>query len=138
LRHLGNEFARRARADRNGLCRRLAETAVQPLRGRRRNLRVQHHIEIGLAQPRQVGGRSAQRRGDIDGDAQPGEQFADLANVVAVAKTQRGWPEQIAGRALAGSACRSRRAGRRHRGAGELAHQLVEGLGGAPVFLALI
>ena len=83
-------------------------------------------------------GRGAQRRDDVDVDAEPVEQPRDLGDVVAMAEAERG-------RARAGCSAAARRSRARPRWcraaalrAGERAHQLVEGLGGAPVLLALI
>ena len=45
-----DEFAGRRDADRNGLGRRLPEGALQPGRGLPGDLRIEHHVEIGIAQ----------------------------------------------------------------------------------------
>ena len=54
-RDFGDEFARRADADRHGPYHRLAEAALQPLRRRQADFRIQHDVEIGLAEPREIG-----------------------------------------------------------------------------------
>ena len=67
------------------------------------------------------------RGGDVDADAEALEQLGDLGHVVAVAEAEAGGAEQVAGERL-------RARGR----AGEVAHELEEGLGGAEALLALV
>jgi hypothetical protein len=67
---------RRAHADRHGLRAGLAEGALQPLRGRGRDLGVEDHVEVGLAEARQIGRRGAERCDGAHLDAQLLEQGA--------------------------------------------------------------
>ena len=88
-RDLRDERARRADADRHGPGRRLTEGAAEPARRLGRDLGIEHHVEIGLAQAREIGRARAERRHDMDVDAEPREQIEDLVHVVAMAKAQR-------------------------------------------------
>ena len=132
--HFGDEVARGAHADRHHLGVRLAVVAAQPGGGGVGDLGVEHDVEIGLAQPGQVGHAGTLRRADMDVDAQAGQQAGDLDHVVAVAEAQRGGAQQVAAHALPGLARRAR-CGRRR---AQVPYQLVESFGGAPVFLALV
>ena len=62
------------------------------------DLGIEHDVEIGVAEPREVGRRRAQRRDDVDVDAEAGEQGGDLADVVAVAEAERRGAEHVAAR----------------------------------------
>ena len=137
LRHLGDEIARGAVADRHGFGGRLSEIFGQPCRGERGDLGVQHDVEVGVTQAREVGRRGAERRHHVDVDAQLPEQAANLAQVVAVAKSQRGRAEDVAAR-TPGRVAHAPRAAGHYRRAGQRSHHLVEGFGRAPVFLALV
>ena len=98
---------------------------------------IEHDVEVGLAQPGEVGGAGAHRRHHVDVDAQAAEQAGDLGDVVAVAEAQRRGAEQVAARPRAGLARRPLVPAAERR-AGEGADQLVEGLGRAPVLLLLV
>ena len=41
-----------------------------------RDFRIEHDVEIGLAEPREIGGRRAERRDDVHVDAEAVEQTA--------------------------------------------------------------
>ena len=107
--------------------------ALQPLRCLASGLGVEHHVEVGLGQAGDVVGAGVQGRGDAHVHAQLLQQPGDLDDVVTVAKAQGRGPEQVAPRPAAGQR-RALHAG----GAGNGAHHLVEGFGGAPVLLALV
>ena len=79
------------------------------------------------AEPRDVRRRGAVGCCDIDADAHPGEQPRDLLDIVAMAKSEGGRPDQVGGDL--------RRLLDRGR---ERAGDLVEGLVGAVILLALI
>ena len=95
-----------------------------------RHFRIHHDVEVGFAEPREIGGRRIHRRDHMDVDAERIQQPRDLGDVVAVAEAERGRAQQIAARTLALRAFAAR--------PGKGAHQTVEGLRGAPVFLLLI
>jgi hypothetical protein len=111
----------------------LAERARQPGGGQRGDLGVQHDVEIGVADARQVGRRGAKRRDDVDVHPQLRQQAADLAQVVAVAKAECRRAEDVAAWPFTGGTCAARVAG-----AGQRAHHLVKGFRRAPVLFALV
>ena len=82
---------------------------------------------MGGRQAGDVGGRGAKGRGNVDRNPHAGEQARDLGHVVAVAKAKRGGPQDVAA---------DRRRPRLR--TGKVADDLVEGLVGAEVFLALV
>ena len=98
---LGDEVARRADADRHGLDAGLPERPLQPLRGRGGDLRIEHDVEVGVAEAREIGRRRAERRDDMDVDAELVEQLRYLGDVVAMAEAERRRAEKIAARAPA-------------------------------------
>ena len=104
----------------------------------RGDFRIEHDVEIGIAEPGEVGGRGAERRDDIHVDAEATQQAGDFLHVVAMAKAERGRAEQIAAWPRPGWAGRPWRARRRRVRSRESAHEMIEGLRRAPVFLALI
>ena len=131
-RHFGDEITRRAVADRHGAHGFLPELAFQPATGRIGDFGIEADVEIGLAQPRQIGGAGPQRGGYIDGNAQGVEQPGDFDHIVAMPEPKRGRPQQIdAG--PGGVRARCRRGTGAHR-----THQVVEGFGRAPVLFALV
>jgi hypothetical protein len=83
----------------------------------------------------QVVRRRAQRRDDVDVDADRRQQPPDLAHVVAAAEAERRGAEQVRARRPVGGARRARRPGRGRQRRAQGAHELVEGLAGAPVLL---
>ena len=133
--HLGHEVLRGMHADWHHPGKRLLELALQPQRGAHAGFGVEHDVEIGLVQAGQIGRAGTHRSHHFDLDAQVSEQPFDFAHIIAMAKTQRRGPEDVAARPLAlgsdGAACT-------RRGAAQVAHHLVEGLGRTPVFLALV
>ena len=98
-----------------------------------RNFRVKHDIEIRVPQLREVRGRGAHGRGHHNLNAHAGEQLGDFGHIIAMAKAKGSRAQNIAAR-------RARRitwrAGLRRPSEG--AHQAIEGLRRAPIFLALI
>ena len=127
LRHFTDEVTRGACADRNGLCGGLPERAVQPRGAQRGDLGVEHHIELGFAQTSQISRRRTQRRHDVDIDAQLQQQPGDFTQVIAVAKTQRRWAEDVAPRPRTRSPLGLGRAWHRRIRSGQGSHHLVEG-----------
>ena len=127
-RHLGQEVARGADADRHGGGVRLAQVALEPGGSQPRHLGVEHHVEVGIAEPSQIGRPRAERRHHVHGDAEAFKQLAHLHQVVAVAEAERGWAQDVA-------AGRARRALGLH---GEAADKLVQRLRRAPVLLLLV
>ncbi len=100
-RHLGDELAGGAHADRDRAGLRLAELSLQPAGGDPCGLGVEHDVEVGSAQAGEVGGAGAEGRAHVDGDADALQQRGDLAHVVAVAEAEGGGAEQVAGRRAA-------------------------------------
>ena len=98
-----------------------------------RNFRVKHDIEIRVPQLRDVRGCGAHGRGHHNLNAHACEQFGDFGHIIAMPKAKGGRAQNIAAR-------RARRitwrAGLRRPSEG--AHQAIEGLRRAPIFLALI
>ena len=119
-------------ADRDRAHRLLPECLVEPAARRIGDFGVEADVEIGRTQPREIGRAGTERRGHVDVDAERAEQAGDFYNVVAVAESQRGRPEQIDARTTAFAGRRAQIL------VGEFADQLVEGLRRAPIFLALI
>ena len=76
------------------------------LRGRAGDLGIEHDVEVGLAEPGEIGRRRAERRDDVDVDAEAAEQPGDLGDVVAMAEAERGRAEQVAARAAPPRAAR--------------------------------
>ena len=74
----------------------LAKRAGKPLCGNRCDFWIQHNIEICIAQACHVGSCGTQWRNDIDVNAQLTQQSRDFAQVVPMAKTQRGRAKDIA------------------------------------------
>ncbi len=129
---LADEVDRRAIAHRHGADGRLLERLFQPARGGVGGLGIEHDVEVGRAEPLEVGGRRPHRRGDVDVDAEQPEQPGDLDDVVAVAETERGRAEQVRRRTAAGH----RRA--LDRGVRQRPDERVERLRRAPILLALV
>jgi hypothetical protein len=123
IRDLTNEVAGRADADRHGADGGLAVGALQPAGRGLGDLRVEHDVEIGVGQAPQVVGRGAQRRGDVDPDAEALQQARDFDQVVAVAKAQRGRAQDIA----QGGGPPSARGGGTFAPRRQGAHHLIEG-----------
>ena len=98
-----------------------------------RNFRVKHDIEIRFTQPRQVRGCSTHGRSHHNLNAHAAEQFGDFGHIIAMPKAKGSRAQNIAAR-------RARRITRRAglRRPSEGAHQAIEGLRRAPIFLALI
>ena len=83
----------------HGLDRRLAEHALQPLRGVAGDLRIQHDVEVRFAEPGDIRGRRAQRGDDVDVDAKLRSSSRVISiDVVAMAEAKRRRSEQIAAR----------------------------------------
>ena len=92
-------------ADRHGADGGLVECLFEPARCFVCDFGIEDDIEVRRADPRDVCRRRAQRRDEIDLDAQRVENLADLDKVIAVAEAQGGGAENI------GAACgRSARA----------------------------
>ena len=130
-----HEVAGGANADGHDLRGGLAEGAGQPGGGDAGHFRIQHHVEVGIAQPRQVGRSRALGGGHVDVDAQLAQQPRDLHHVIPVAEAQRRRAEDVGPRTRAPLPLAARR-GRVRPGAG--ADDLVEGLRRAPVLLLLV
>ena len=81
---------------------------------------------------REVGDAGAERGDDVDRDAEPFEQLPHFDNIVAMAKAERGRPQNVAH--LAGRAHR----GDARWGRGEGAHQPVKRFRRAPVLFLLV
>ena len=128
-----DESAGSTRANRNGFGEGLAKGALQPLRRQVGDLGVEHDIEVGVGQAAQVFGCGGERRHHVDLDAHVGQQSANLLQVVTVPKAQRRGAQDIATWLFRLSVFTRWRCG-----LGQVAHELVKGLGGAPVFLALV
>ena len=94
------------------------------------DFRVEHHVEIGVPEARQILRRGAHGRDHIDVDAKASQQLRDFLDIVAMAKAQRGRSQHIA---QGPRACRALALG-----AGKRAHEAIEGLRRAPVFLFLV
>jgi hypothetical protein len=107
-RHLLDEPAGAADADRDGLRERLPEILLQVVRGRPGGLGIEHDIEVGVPEPAEIRGGCPQRRHDIHHDAEGVEQPADLDQVIPVAEAERRRPEDVAERALPGLPCGTR------------------------------
>ncbi len=103
---------------------------LEILRGRQRDLRIKHDVEIRLPEFRQVGGRGAQRRGYADVNSERSQQPRDFLHVVAAAEAERGRAEQIHERF-----CTRRPFATWPR---QCAHESVESFGCAPILLLLI
>ena len=101
-----DEVERRADADRRGSDRLLAELTLQPRCGDGGDLGIEHDVEVGVAQAGQVGGARAQRRCDIDLDADQLEQPGDFDHIIAVAKAERGGAKDVAARLSGGAVMR--------------------------------
>ena len=130
--HFADEFARRVHAHRHCLDDRLPIGPLQPLRGGAGNFGIEHDVEIGIGQSRQIVRRCAHRRHHIDRNAQCTEQARDLGDIVAVAEAERRRAQNVAAfrRALGFGLGRAP--------SGKATHELEEGLRGAPVFLLLV
>ena len=137
-RDLLDETARRGKADGHGLDRGLPEAALQPLRGRAGDLRIEDHVEIGLAEPGDVAGRRIERRHDGDVDAEARQERADLRKIVAMAKAEGAGAENVAAWAGAGGPLGPGGSRGRRARSGEGAHDAVEGFRRAPVLLLLV
>ena len=96
--HFSDEFPCCTNADGNHRCHGLAAGLFQPLRSGPRHFRVQHDVEIGLAKPAQVRSTRAERRHDMNVDADLPEQPRDLRDVVAMPETEGRRPEDVAER----------------------------------------
>ena len=125
---LGDEVARGADAD--GYMVFVAgwpNVRVSQAGGQCGDLRVEHHVEVGIGQAREVVGAGAQRRDDVHIDADLRRAGCVISrHVVAVAEAERGGAEQVAARTLALSRVGRRRAGRGRlcMRAGQRAHHL--------------
>ena len=128
-----HKLAGGAHADGHGFGKGLTELTLQPLRGSLGDFRVEHDIEVGVWQALQIGRAGAQ--GGYDGNihAHAAQELADFLDVITVAKAQGAGAQDVAARA----ACAVHRACR-IRLLCQATHQVVEGLGSAPVFLALV
>ena len=125
----GDEFARRAHADRHGLGVFLAKAFFEPARCFMGDFGVQYDIEIRLAQPGDGGRRRTHRRCDMHIDAKIAEQPGDLQDVITMAEPKRCRAEQVG----AGPSALTRRG--RAILVGKLPDNLVKCFGGAPIFL---
>ncbi len=73
------------------------------LGGRAGCLGIEHDVEVGRAEPGEIGGAGAQRRHHVHVDAEIGKEAADLDQVVPVAEAQRRRPRMLqSGRLPAG------------------------------------
>ena len=128
-----------ADADRHGLHRRHAEAALQPAANRAGQLRIKADVGVGVGDAPQVRRAGLQRRHHVHLDAVFGEQPADLAHVIAAAEAQQAGSQQVDPRSAAlrlpaiGGGLGA--AGRRDLVFQQSPHQLIQGLGRAPVLL---
>jgi hypothetical protein len=136
--HFTDELTRRAEPDRNGLGAGLIEGAAQPLGRLKAGFRIQQHVEVGLAEPGQVRGACTQGRDDIDVDLQLPQDLPDRNQVVPMPESERTRPEDVAAGTHTRLAGRPLESFRRRVGRGHGPHDLIERLGGAPVFLFLV
>ena len=125
-----DEIPRGADADGDHLGEGLAMGLFEILGGAVRDFGIEHHVEIGVAEPCQILRRGAHGRDHIDVDPHPTQQLGDFPDVVAVAEAQGRRSQQIAQGPGAGGALAL--------GASQGAHEAIEGLRRAPVFLFLI
>ena len=65
----------------------------------RRDLGIEHDVEIRVAEPCEIGWCRAHRRADVDVDAQTSEQPGNLDDIVAMPEAERSGAQQVAGRA---------------------------------------
>lgn len=137
LRYLGDEFARRAGTDRHAFDPRLIEGSSEPARRLRARLGIEQHVEVRLSQSSQVCEAGTEWRDHVHLDAELREDFLDRAQVVPVPKAERGGPQDVAARRIAG-APRALDARRRRALRSGGAHQLIERLARAPVLFFLI
>ena len=128
-----HKLAGGAHADGYGFGKGLPELALQPLRSGLRDFGIEHDIEVSVRQALQIGCAGAQGGHDGHIHAHAGQQLADFLDVIAVAEAQGAGAQDVAARA----ACTL--SGACHIGLlRQAANQVVEGLGSAPVFLALV
>ena len=128
-----HKLAGGAHANRYGFGEGLTELALQPLRGGLGDFGVKNDVEVSVRQALHIGSAGAQGGDDGHIHAHAVQQLADFFHVIAVAKAQGAGAQDVAARA----ACAVHRAC--HIGLlRQAAHQVVEGLGSAPVFLALV
>ena len=128
-----HKFAGGAHANRYGFGEGLSELALQPLRSGLRDFGVEHDIEVSVRQALHIGCAGAQGGHDGHIHAHAVQQLADFFDVVAMPKAQGTGAQDVAARA-ARAVHRARHVGL----ARQAANQVVEGLGSAPVFLALV
>ena len=96
FRHFRDELPRGADADGDHLGEGLAMGLLKILGCGVRDFGVEHHVEIGVAEARQILRRGAHGRDHIDVDAEASQQLRDFLDIVPMAKAQRGRSQQIA------------------------------------------
>ena len=126
-----------ANADGNAADGWLLEASRQPVTGGAGDLRVEADIGVGLGQSQQILRAGAEGGDDIDVDADAVEQFAHFPQIVAASEAQGAGSQEIHLRTLPGAAFKGLPRCR-YTSLQQGAHQRVEGLAGAPVFLARV